>query len=218
MKILYTIENIREKNNIIKTLEGMSWIIDRVEDREQVLLSCSTQFYDVLVFDSTLSKFECLGTIKEIRDRQIFTPILVIAPGPNHEDRVFGLDEGADMCICLPFPIKELILKVRTLKRRNTNYQSPIIEFEGLCLHRPDGKITFGETSLSVNPIEIELFRLLTRASSYMSFNMLSEKIKEPEEKVLFFAQCLQKKIKLLHCPMKLEIKESKCRLVQKDG
>ena len=64
--------------------------------------------------------------------------------------------------------------------------------------------------------IEMDLFRLLTRASEPMHVRKLSEKIGETEDKIIFFAKCLQKKIGLLRCPIKLEIKNQKLMLVQK--
>ena len=85
-------------------------------------------------------------------------------------------------------------------------------------MHRPDGKICYGTTSLSVSPIEIEIFRLLTRASTAIPIRTLSEKMGEDEEKVIFFAKCLQKKIGLLGSHIRLVIKDSRCRLIRKQN
>jgi DNA-binding response OmpR family regulator len=217
MKILYTVASTNESNIEINSLKDIEdWHVAIANSKGQVLTYCSTSFFDVIVVDATIENINCLELIKTIRDRQIFTPILLIAKEYDSQSIIAGLEYGADMCIKRPFDIKELVLKIRVLKRRNTNYQSPTISFEGIDLNRPDGKICYNETSLSVSPIEIEVFRLLTRASAPIDFSTLSEKIKEAEEKVVFFTKCLQKKIGLLNSGIKLEIKGTKCRFVIK--
>ena len=217
MKVLYHVNNKNTHTEITAHLSNMQdWELDLTDGKGTTLQKCSTGYYDVLVMDSTLPASDWLDTIKEIRARQIFTPILVISPTyDERESQLIGLAEGADMCIETPFDIKEMVLRIRVLKRRNTNYQSPTIQYQGILLNRPDGKICYGNTSLSVNPIEIEVFRLLTRASAPIHTSILAEKIGEGEEKVVFFAKCLKKKIALLGCPMKLNIYGSKCQLIK---
>ena len=192
------------------------WDVSLSDSYECAMTQCSIEYYDVLVLDATLNSSRCIETIREIRGRQIFTPILVIADIDDKEMQLVSLTAGADMCITKPFDTQEMILRIRVLKRRNTNYQSPTISFDGIDLNRPDGKICFGLTSLSVNPIEIEVFRLLTRASAPIHVKTLAEKMNEPEDKVIFSAKCLQKKIGLLGCETKLEIRGPKCMLRKK--
>lgn len=216
MTVLYTVFDKFEDNEDMKAMRTLEWGIALASNKAEVMTQCTTQYFDVLIFDTRIAKFEWKDTIKEIRNKQIFTPILVITNGETKEAKTAGLLEGADMCLYYPYDADELILRVRTLKRRNTNYQSRTIDYEGIHLNRPDGKISYQDTSLSIGPIEMDLFRLLTRASEPMHVRKLSEKIGETEDKIIFFAKCLQKKIGLLHCPIKLEIKNQKLMLVQK--
>lgn len=217
MKILYTVKNKSEHNQITNALSSMpSWDVHLTDCMEHTMQKCSTGYFDVLVIDSTIDNNKWLETIKEIRSRQIFTPILVISPTyDNRESQLIGLAEGADMCIETPFDVKEMVLRIRVLKRRNSNYQSPTISYNGVVLNRPDGKITYNGTSLSVSPIEIEVFRLLTRASTAIHAKDLAEKMCESEEKVKFSAKCLQKKIGLLGGPIMLEINKSTYQLIK---
>ena len=217
MKILYTIKSVNEKNDIVNILRQQEgWTVSVTDNRGQLLTFCSTRFFDVIVIDSTILDFPWLEIIKTIRERQIFTPILVLTDEYNDKNRIAGLEEGADMCMSNPFTNNELMLRIRVLKRRNENYQAPTIDFENVILNRPDGKICYDTTSFSVNPVEIEIFRLLTRATAPIHIERLAEKIKESEERIIFCAQSLQKKIGLLNGPISLEIKHSKCRLVKK--
>ena len=217
MKVLYSLKELTDNNEVFEALSNMpDWDVTPSYSKGDTLTYCSTGYYDVLVIDSTIEDSRWLETIKKIRDRQIFTPILVIVKDSDPDSMMAGLIEGADMCIPKPLAIQEMILRIRVLKRRNTNYQSPVISFEGIDLHRPDGKICYGDTSLSVNPIEIEVFRLLTRASTPIHTSALAEKINETEDKVVFSAKCLQKKIGLLGSEIRLVIRNSKCQLMKK--
>lgn len=217
MKVLYTVEKVSEQYSELNQLRELDdWNLSIADNKGQILTYCSTSFFDVIVIDLSINNSDYLGLIKTIRERQIFTPILLITKEYDYQNVIAGLEYGADMCIKRPFDIKELILKIRVLKRRNTNYQSPTISFEGISLNRPDGKICYSDTSLSVSPIEIEIFRLLSRASTSISIKKLSEKINEEESKIAFFANCLQKKIGLLNCPICFELKRGQCRLVKK--
>lgn len=217
MKVLYAVNDAREENTIINAMNKQeNWEVTQVDSKGYILTCCSTRFYDVIVIDSTIENFQWSEIIKTIRDRQIFTPILVITGEYSLQNRTCGMAEGADMCLAKPFNKDDIMLMIRTLKRRNANYQAPTISFEGVSLNRPDGKICFDNTSFSVNPIEIEIFRLLVRATAPIHIGKLAEKINEPEDKIIFCAQSLQKKIGLLNSSIRLEIKNSKCRLIKK--
>jgi two-component system OmpR family response regulator/two-component system response regulator QseB len=218
LKVLYTVAKTCDQHELVDVLnQQKDWKVTKTDSKGQLLTCCSTGFYDVIVIDTTIPDTPWLEVIKIIRERQILTPILVLADRNLPNARVTGLAEGADMCVVEPIDWTEMMLRIRVLKRRNTNYQSPTISYEGLNLNRPDGKICYETTSLSVSPIEIELFRLLVRATAPISITTLSEKIGEPEDKIDFFAHCLQKKIGLLNSTIRLEIKRARCRLVKKN-
>jgi two-component system OmpR family response regulator len=217
LKVLYTVNKVGLKNELVGALNNQEdWEVSVADSRGQVLTLCSTRFFDVIVIDAAIPDFPWLETIKTIRERQIFTPILVLTDEYNEINKTAGLEDGADMCMSRPFTCKELMLRIRVLKRRNTNFQSLTIDFYGLELNRPNGKLCYQSTSFSVSYIEIEVFRLLTRATTPIDIKKLSEKINESEERIAFCAQSLQKKIGLLNGPVALEIKNQRCRLVKK--
>lgn len=217
MKILYLIKDIDTKENIVANLKTMpDWNVTTVKAYEEILYACSIDYYDVLVIDSIINTEAALLTVKEIRNRQIFTPILSLIGDYQTQTNSF-LTAGSDMCLQYPFETIDVVTCIRALKRRNTNYQSRTISFKGINLNRPDGKIYFKDTSLSVSPLEIEIFRLLTRASAPISISILAEKMNEPDDKVIFFAKCLRKKIHLLGSGILLEIKNNKCFLRNKE-
>lgn len=216
MKLLYTVDDASAENTFVEELRRCGIDITITDNRGQLLTFCSTQFFDVIVIDATLQTFPWLDTIKTMRRRLIFTPIMIMYEVDKQENRIACFEAGADMCVRKPCTLEEFQLRAHVLNRRNTEYQSPTISFEGVNLNKPDGKICFEDTSLSVSPIEIEIFRLLTRATAPISIEKLSKKIKEDDNKIVFFAECLQKKLWLLNCPIELEIRNAKCRLLKR--
>lgn len=197
--------------NLNNYIENEYWTIDIVETKSDCVFNCSNMFYDVIIFDlvSNITNFVLL--IEELREKHIFTPIILIYKTEQEVLKNQCLNIGADMYL-INTKLKDLELLIKVVNRRNKEFQSPTIDYCGISLNKANGKICYNDTSLSVSPIEIEIFRLLTRTTKAISINKLSKKMMEPKDKVLFFGECLQKKLGLLQCPVKLEIKNNTYR------
>jgi DNA-binding response OmpR family regulator len=216
MKVLYTTDKFYEDTKTIYELnQQKDWKVIKSPTDAHTMMCCTKHFYDVLVIDLDIPNFDWRVLIRNLRDKQIFTPILTLSN--KEEYRLAGMKEGADMCLIKPFTTEDIMLCIRTLKRRNANYQSPLIAYGDITLNRPDGKISSPHGTLSVGPIEIEIFRLLTRATAPITIEALSDKIMEPTEKILFFAKCLKQKIDLLNSTLDIVIKNNKCRLIERE-
>ena len=213
MTVLYTIEDALVVCDDITAMKELDWNITMASSKTEVLKQCTTNFFDVIIINTKIPYFDWKETIKDIRDKQILTPILVITDNHSKQSKTAGLLEGADMCLYFPYEPDELILRVRTLKRRNTNYQAKTIDYNNLHLNRADCKIAYNDLSFSVNTIEIEIFRLLTRASEPLNLHKLADKIGEPADEVMFFARCLQKKIDMLRSNVSLTLNGDMCEL-----
>lgn len=210
MKILYTTDQRYEDFETITSLNKQkNWKVTKSPTDKHTMMCCTKYFYDVIILDLDIPDFDWKKLIKNIRNKQIFTPILILSN--STQNRLSGLKEGADMCLQKPFNIDEIFLCIRTLKRRNTNYQTSTISFGNVKIDRPAEKIYSPFGSLSVNSTEIELFRLLTRANNYIKLSLLAEKLIEPEEKVLFSINCLIQKLQLLNANVHIIAKNNKC-------
>lgn len=215
MKILFGTTNSNMKNKMIAICNRKKYFFDISETKDDLLLHCTTLFYDIIVIDGT-NHFPWQSAISDLRQKQVFTPILIIYSDDQRENRIEALKIGADIYIHEMLNIDEFELKINALHRRNTEYQSPYITYHGINLNRSDGKICFDGMSLSVSPIEIEIFRLLTRATKPISVDKLSKKINEPKDRICFFADCLKKKLGLLKSPIKLDIKDNRYSLKER--
>ncbi|MDW7667306.1 MAG: response regulator transcription factor [Bacillota bacterium] len=108
-KLIGALKFLFEKNNIN---------IDVAEDGEEGLIFAEKDIYDVIILDIMLPKISGLEILKNIRKRKNNTPILMLTAKDAVEDRVKGLDLGADDYLIKPFAIEELLARIRSLSRR----------------------------------------------------------------------------------------------------
>lgn len=95
-----------------------NYSIDLVKNGEEALDYVDTITYDVIILDIMMPRMDGLTALKKIRERGITTPILMLTAKSQIEDRVLGLDSGADDYLSKPFASKELLARVRALSRR----------------------------------------------------------------------------------------------------
>jgi DNA-binding response OmpR family regulator len=113
--------------------------------------------YDGIVMDIMMPKMDGIEVLKHIRQRNIVTPVLLLTAKSDIDDRVEGLDAGADDYLTKPFAMKELLARVRAMTRRKKDYTSEQISFGDLTL---DGE-TFELKSVNSIRLSVKEFELL---------------------------------------------------------
>lgn len=107
--------------------------VDIANDGEEGLILASKDIYDVIVLDIMLPGTDGIQILKTIRKSGIKTPVIMLTAKDTVDDRVFGLETGADDYLVKPFATKELIARVRALARRkDTEFVGEVYEFEGI--------------------------------------------------------------------------------------
>lgn len=107
--------------------------VDIANDGEEGLIFASNDIYDVIVLDIMLPGVDGIQILKTIRKSGIKTPVIMLTAKDTVDDRVFGLENGADDYLVKPFATKELIARVKALARRkNTEFVGEIYEFEDI--------------------------------------------------------------------------------------
>ena len=123
MKILLA-EDTRDLNRSVSfLLEHEQYEVDSAFDGEEALNYLKTDSYDCIILDIMMPKVDGLGVLTELRRRHILTPVLLLTAKAEIDDRVAGLDAGADDYLPKPFASKELLARVRALIRRQPSYQ-----------------------------------------------------------------------------------------------
>lgn len=162
MKLLLVEDEKRMAEAILELLRLEKYEVDHCIDGESGMQSIENNIYDVIILDIMLPKKTGFEIARETREKGIKTPILMLTAKGDIEDKVEGLDSGADDYLLKPFLSKELLARIRVLARRNFN--------------SADGKLCFGDLSLDINS-----------ANLICTKNDLEVRLSEKEFKVMLY-------------------------------
>jgi two-component system response regulator CiaR len=118
MRILVVEDDLDLRKVITELFEEEAYQVDSTDSGEDGLYLAAQAIYDLLVFDIMLPGMSGLSIVKKLRSQSMITPILFLTAKDSVEDRVHGLDAGADDYLVKPFAISELLTRVRALLRR----------------------------------------------------------------------------------------------------
>ncbi|WP_071188515.1 two-component system response regulator RppA [Trichormus sp. NMC-1] len=122
--------------SIHNALTQRDYIVDWAEDGETAwdYLNTIPQRYEIAILDWMLPKLSGLEICKRLRAQKNKLPIMLLTARDSMNDRVTGLDAGADDYLVKPFGMEELLARVRALQRRSPNFQPPQLQVDGLML------------------------------------------------------------------------------------
>jgi DNA-binding response OmpR family regulator len=134
MRILVVEDNKRLSDSLRRTLEDDGYAIDAAYDgldgEEMALMGT----YDVIILDIMLPEKDGLTVCRDIRNKRINTPVLMLTARDALDDRVSGLDSGADDYLVKPFEVDELRARIRALLRRESSSKSALLQVGDLTL------------------------------------------------------------------------------------
>lgn len=160
MKLLLA-EDTRDMNRAITAiLAHEKYDIDSVYDGQDALDHLLKDSYDVVILDIMMPKMSGLDVLKEIRRQNITTPVLLLTAKAEIDDRVEGLDAGADDYLTKPFAMKELLARIRSMARRHTRYSSDELHFSNITLRAESLELS-SENSVRLSMKEFELMQTL---------------------------------------------------------
>ena len=160
MRILLVEDNLELGTGIEKIL-GKSYAVDRVTNGEYALSSISVHTYDLVILDLGLPDIDGLEVLKEIRNRKNSTPIIILTARDELNDRITGLDFGADDYMTKPFEFVELEARVRALLRRGSMEKTSVLEFGKLKLDMKDNSVFSDIQIIDMTPREVMVLRAL---------------------------------------------------------
>ena len=163
MRILIAEDEISIAKALKVMLEKDKYTVDIVHDGQEAFDYITTTAYDVLVLDLMMPKMDGIQLLTTIRSRGITTPTLFLTARAEIEDRVAGLDAGADDYLPKPFASSEFLARVRALARRSNTYVPSVLAFGNVTLdcNRYVIKTNFEEVRL--NNKEFQLMELFMR-------------------------------------------------------
>jgi DNA-binding response OmpR family regulator len=160
MKILLA-EDTADMNRVLTAaLTHEGYDVDSAYDGEEALEYVKANGYDAMVLDIMMPKKDGLQVLRELRESNIVTPVLLLTAKAEVDDRVAGLDAGADDYLVKPFAMKELLARVRAMTRRKTEYAAKKLQFGDFALDDESFELSC-ENSVRLSVKEFELLQVL---------------------------------------------------------
>lgn len=127
---------------ITKHLKKNNYSVDSCFDGEEALDYISYGEYDLIITDIMMPKIDGYGFIKQLRNDKNSTPVITLTAKGSLDDKILGLDSGADDYIVKPFEFDELLARIRVLIRRNYGFATNIIQVDDVVLDISKKQVT----------------------------------------------------------------------------
>ncbi len=182
MRILVIEDEAKVARALEEGLEGEHYDVVVVKTGEEGFFRANAEVFDLVVLDLMLPGRDGIEVLTTLRKRGVQTPVLILTAKDAIEDRVLGLDSGADDYLVKPFAFPELLARIRALLRRGRIDQVLRLKAGDLEMDLVTRKVTRGTHSLDLTAREFELLEYLLRHQNYLvSREMLARDVwKEP--------------------------------------
>lgn len=159
-------------------LTQYGYTVDWVKDGQSALSALLSETFDMVVLDLGLPKRSGLDVLRAIRAKNITTPVVILTARELVEDRVKGLDAGADDYLVKPFDLNELTARIRALQRRSTSRAETQIIYENIVLDPASHSVTLDGEPISISRREFSLLqKLLENAGRVLSRERLTQSL-----------------------------------------
>lgn len=163
MRILLVEDEKVLSDYIAKGLSNCGYAVDAVYDGEEALFEYSVNSYDLVVLDLNLPKKDGLDVLREIRKEDDNIKIIILSARSKVDDRILGLDNGANDYLIKPFEFGELEARIRNLLRREFSQVPPILAVGELQMDTKSKRVTFQDVEISLTRKENGILEYLMR-------------------------------------------------------
>lgn len=168
MRILIA-EDQKDLNRIItKRLSAEGYSVDSCFDGEEALSYIEMAEYDGIILDIMMPKRDGLSVLHSLREKGVGTPVLFLTARDAVEDRVLGLDSGADDYLVKPFAFDELIARIRAMTRKSAGNSSNIFSVADLIMNTTSHTVTRGGREIVLSAKEFSLLEYLLRNKGHV--------------------------------------------------
>ncbi len=161
MRILLVEDEKELSNALTAILKHSNYSVDAVYDGEDALYYLETQNYDAVILDVMIPKIDGIQVLKTIRQSQNHVPVLMLTAKSEIDDRVVGLDAGADDYLTKPFATKELLARLRSVTRRQGELTDSIITVGNVSLNRTTFELSSKYGSFRLANKEFQVLEML---------------------------------------------------------
>ena len=178
MRLLLVEDEKKVASFIKKGLEEEGYAVDWASDGEAGCVMGLDGVYDLVILDVNLPHKDGLAVLRELRDKDITIPILLLTVRATIEDKVIGLDTGADDYLPKPFAFQELLARIRALLRRRIEVGAPILTLANLSLDPAKRLVARNDKKIDLTSKEFALLEYLLRNKErVVTRTMISEHV-----------------------------------------
>lgn len=163
MRILLVEDDRLLRASVVRGLQEASYVVDEAADGVQALAMAESGQYDAIILDILLPGVDGLSVCRELRSRENWVPILMLTALDAVDDRIAGLDAGADDYLPKPFDFGELLARLRALTRRRSEGEPPEIRVGNLTIDTRRRSVRRGERAIELTPREFSFLLHLAR-------------------------------------------------------
>ncbi|MBB4814040.1 MULTISPECIES: response regulator [Pseudomonas] len=161
MRLLLIEDDEALGEGIHQALAREGYTVDWLKDGSSALHALLSETFDVVVLDLGLPRMGGLEVLRRLRDSGATVPVLILTARDATEDRIAGLDAGADDYLIKPFDLAELKARLRALLRRSAGRARVLIEHAGICLDPSTQQVSYHHQPVSLTPKEYQLLHEL---------------------------------------------------------
>lgn len=183
MRVLLIEDEIHLREQITRQLNDQNLTVDAVADGEEGLFMGSEYAYDVAIIDLGLPKLSGIEVIQQLRQKGLDYPILILTARGRWQDKVEGLESGADDYLVKPFHFEELLARLNALARRASGWANATICCGPICLNPGTQQVKKNETVIDLTAYEYRLLHyLMLHAGEVISKTELTDHIYELDQ------------------------------------
>ena len=210
MKILYAEDELQLSSAVTEILKMEGFEVTPVYDGEQALDALKKDYYDAVVLDIMMPKKDGIGVLTEMRRDGDHTSVLMLTAKATVDDRIKGLSVGADDYLSKPFAMKELVARLNSLIRRNSDYRHSVLKYANIELDSNSCELKSDKGSLRLNNTEAELLSFFIRnIGTFYTAAQINDQVwggRESAEKAELYIYYLKNKLRQIHSDVSILI------------
>lgn len=203
MKVLYAEDEQQLSVAVTEILKIEGFDVTPVYDGEQALDALERDYFDAVILDIMMPKKDGIEVLQWMRAHNDHTCVLMLTAKSTVDDRITGLSVGADDYLAKPFAMKELVARLQSLIRRNSDYRYSVVKYANIELDSKSCELRSDKGSLRLNNPEAELLTFLVRnVDKAFTAEQINEEVwsgKESPEKAELYLYYLKNKLRQIH-------------------
>lgn len=168
MRLLLAEDEKELSKALVTILKHNNYSVDAVFNGRDALDYLETDIYDAAILDIMMPEKDGISVLKELRAKGSSLPVLILTAKAEIDDRVLGLDCGADDYLTKPFAVKELLARIRVMTRRRTEASDSVLKFGNLSLNRSTYELSSPEGTIRLANKEFQIMEMLMANSNHI--------------------------------------------------